>query len=52
MEFKKYTSALQQATAIKYGKIGDADAMLIDARKCFDVVMSVRENEEKIFIRR
>lgn len=43
--FVRYMAALDEVGAIKYGKIGNADSMLIDARKCFDVVMGIRQNE-------
>ena len=43
--FVRYKDALDAAGAIKYGKIGNADSMLIDAKKCFDVVMETRTNE-------
>lgn len=40
--FVRYENALENAGAITYGKVGDADCMLIDARKCFDVVSKTR----------
>ena len=40
--FPRYTKALEQAGAIVYGKVGDADAMLIDAHKCFGVVKYIQ----------
>ena len=46
--FVRYKDALDAAGAIKYGKIGNADSMLIDAKKCFDVVMETRTNEINI----
>ena len=46
ISFLRYEDSLKEAGALTYGKIGDADAVLIDARKCFDVVISVRRNEE------
>ena len=47
-DFERYATALQQANAITYGKVGDADAMLIDAKKCFDTVLTIRKNEENM----
>ncbi|MBQ4528328.1 MAG: AAC(3) family N-acetyltransferase [Clostridia bacterium] len=47
--FERYTNALNQSVAMTYGKVGNADAILIDARKCFDVVTSIRKSEQKIF---
>lgn len=44
--FVRYKDALDAAGATTYGKIGEADCMLIDARKCFDVVMETRKNEK------
>ena len=43
--FVRYKDALDAAGATTYGKIGDAESMLVDARKCFDVVMEMRMNE-------
>lgn len=43
--FVRYKDALDAVGAIAYGKIGNAESMLIDARKCFDVVMEIRTNE-------
>ncbi len=40
--FERYRGALEKAGAVTYGKVGDADAMLIDARKCFGVVAYVQ----------
>ena len=45
--FVRYQAALDAVGAIRYGKIGNADSMVIDARKCFDVVMEIRKNEIK-----
>lgn len=45
--FVRYKDALDAVGAITYGKIGDAESMLIDARKCYDVVMETRKNEIK-----
>ncbi|MBR7136590.1 MAG: hypothetical protein IKC99_00890, partial [Clostridia bacterium] len=36
--FERYRGALEKAGAVTYSKVGDADAMLVDARKCFGVV--------------
>jgi len=44
--FDRYTKALEEADAITYGKIGDADSMLVDARKCFEVVERIRRAEK------
>ncbi len=44
--FIRYKEALDAAGAITYGKIGNAESMLIDARKCYDVVMEIRMNEK------
>lgn len=44
--FERYADALKQSGAMTYGKIGNADAILIDARKCFDVVTSIRRSEQ------
>ena len=44
--FVRYKQALEAADAVRYGRIGDAESMLIDARKCFDVVMETRKNEK------
>lgn len=43
--FARYTKPLEDAGAIIYGKIGDADSMLVDARKCFEVVSEIRRAE-------
>ena len=45
--FVRYKDALDAVGATRYGKIGDAECMLVDARKCFDVVMEIRMNELK-----
>lgn len=45
--FPRYEAALKAAGALTYGKVGDANAMLVDARKCFDVVTAIRKSEEK-----
>jgi len=45
--FVRYKEPLDAVGAIRYGKIGNADSMLIDARKCFDIVMEIRINESK-----
>ena len=37
-----YQPYLEEAGALTYGKIGDAEAMLCDAKKCFDVVVERR----------
>lgn len=44
--FVRYKDALDAAGATVYGRVGDAECMLIDARKCFDVVMETRRNEK------
>ena len=43
--FERYAKALEEAGAVTYGKIGDADSRLIDARKCFQVVEKIRRSE-------
>ena len=43
--FPRYEEALKAAGALTYGKVGDADAIVVDARKCFDVVLKIREKE-------
>ena len=45
--FVRYKDALDAAGAVRYGKIGNAESMVIDARKCFDVVMEIRANERR-----
>ena len=45
--FVRYKDALDAAGAVIYGKIGNAESMVIDARKCFDVVMEIRANERR-----
>jgi len=45
LTFSRYKEALEGADAIVYGKVGDADSMLIDARKCFDVIVEIRRLE-------
>ena len=45
--FVRYKEPLDAVGAIKYGYIGNAASMLIDARKCFDVVMEIRTNEKR-----
>lgn len=45
--FVRYKDALDVAGAVRYGKIGNAESMVIDARKCFDVVMEIRANERR-----
>lgn len=45
--FVRYKEALDAVGAIRYGKIGNADSMLIDARKCFDVITETRKNENR-----
>ncbi len=37
-----YQPYLEEAGALVYGKIGDADCILCDAKKCFDVVVKNR----------
>ena len=37
-----YQPYLDEAGALTYGKIGDADCMLCDAKKCFEVVKAYR----------
>ncbi len=39
-----YEPYLKDAGAITYGKIGDANAMLLDAVKCFEVVVKYRHD--------
>ena len=46
--FVMFKDPLEAAGAVRYGKIGNADSMLIDARKCYDVVMEIRKNEKSI----
>ena len=41
--FVQFKNALDTAGATRYGKIGNAESILIDARKCYDVVMEIRE---------
>ena len=43
--FLRYEDVLRDAGALTYGKVGDADAILIDAQKCFDVVLDIRKKE-------
>ena len=38
-----YQPYLDEAGAIVYGKIGDADCMLLDAKKCFEVTVKYRK---------
>ena len=38
-----YEPYLQAADALTYGKIGDANCILCDAKKCFDVVVKTRK---------
>ena len=45
--FVHYQDALDAVGTITYGKIGNAESMLIDARKCFDVVMETRMYESR-----
>lgn len=45
--FERYADALNRFGAMTYGKVGNADAILIDANKCFDVVVSIRRSEQK-----
>lgn len=40
--FPRYQESLEEAGAIVHGKIGDADSMLVDAVKCFEVVVRKR----------
>lgn len=40
--FPLYQESLEKAGAIVHGKIGDADSMLVDAVKCFEVVVRKR----------
>ena len=37
-----YQPYLEEAGALTFGKIGDANAMLCDAKKCFEVVLKMR----------
>ncbi|MBQ8659148.1 MAG: AAC(3) family N-acetyltransferase [Clostridia bacterium] len=39
-----YQPYLEKAGALSYGKIGDADCILCDAKKCYDVVVAERRN--------
>ncbi len=41
--FLRYEDALKESGSLTYGKIGDAEAILVDARKCFDVVLDIRK---------
>ena len=43
--FSRYAIPLETAGAITHGKIGDADSMVIDARKCFEVISEIRKSE-------
>ncbi len=43
--FPRFRQPLEQAGAVVYGKAGCADAMLIDARRCFDTVYAIRKAE-------
>ena len=45
LTFFRFKEALESADAVVYGKVGDADSMLIDARKCFDVIAQIRRFE-------
>lgn len=40
--FPRYQESLDKAGAVIYGKIGNAPSMLIDAKKCFEVVVEKR----------
>ena len=46
--FVQYEDALKDAGALTYGKIGGADTILVDAGKCFDVVMNIRSKENSL----
>ena len=41
--YVNYKPYLDEAGALIYGKIGDAECMLCDAKKCFDVVVKTRK---------
>lgn len=45
--FPRYTDPIAAAGGITFGKVGDADAMLVDARICFDTVIAMRTKETK-----
>ncbi len=45
--FDRYDKELEKVGAITYGKLHDAPCMVIDAKKCFDVVVNIRERERK-----
>ncbi|MBQ2742974.1 MAG: AAC(3) family N-acetyltransferase [Oscillospiraceae bacterium] len=44
--FERYADALKRSGGMTCGKIGDADAVLINCRKCFDAVTSIRRSEQ------
>lgn len=39
--YNKYLKALEEGGAVTHGKIGDADAILCDARKIFRIIVSI-----------
>ena len=43
--FDRYDEELKKVGAITYGKIQNAPCMVIDAKKCFDVVVKIRTKE-------
>ena len=44
--FNRYQTALEDAGALVHGHVGDAPAMLVDARGCFETVLKIRRGEE------
>jgi len=46
-KYEKYRPCLDEADAIRYGKFGDAAAMLVDSVKCFDAIMKFEDEKNK-----
>ena len=44
--FNRYQTALEDAGALVHGHVGDAPALLVDARGCFETVLKIRRGEE------
>ena len=44
--FNRYQTALEDAGALVHGHVGDAPALLVDARGCFETVLKIRRREE------
>lgn len=45
--FLRYENRLKELGAMICGKVGDADALVIDAHKCFDIIWNIRKKESQ-----